>query len=111
MNYLSQITNPALDSGLQSKSGIEFVQSFIPGVIGMILVVGAVIFFFVLLVGAIQWISSGGDKNALESARGKITSALIGLVILLSVFAIIKLIENFFGISILSLDIAPLIIR
>jgi hypothetical protein len=61
-----------------------------------------------LIVGAIQWISSGGDKQGVETARGKVTSALIGLVILLAVFAILQLINTFFNVQILNLTIPTL---
>lgn len=77
----------------------------------LVLIIGAVIFFFMFLTGAIAWISSGGDKQSLETAKGKITSALTGLVILLASFAIIRFVEEFFGISILTLDISSLVIQ
>lgn len=104
------ITNPALGN-LSSNSGIEFFQKLIPSLIGLAFVAGVIVFFFMLLLGAIQWMTSGGDKGNMEIARGRITSALIGIIILFSVFAIIKLVEGFFGISILALDIGPLIIK
>jgi hypothetical protein len=69
------------------------------------------VFFFVLLTGAISWITSGGDKQALEGARSKITNGLIGLVILFVAFAVIQFIESFFGIKILTIDIGSLIIQ
>jgi hypothetical protein len=95
------ITNPALGP-LSNESGKTFFQKFIPAAVTIGFVIGILIFFFMLLIGAIKWISSGGDKQAMESARGTITSALIGLVILFAAFAIIKLIQSFFGISILN---------
>ncbi len=104
------INNPALGN-LNSNSGVQFVQKLIPSLIGLAFVAGVVIFFFMLLIGAIQWITSGGDKGALEGARGRLTNALIGIIVLFAVFAIIKLIEGFFKISILTLDIGPLIIK
>ena len=79
--------------------------------IGLALVIGALIFLFILIIGAIQWMTSGGDKASLEGAKGKISNAFIGLVILFATFAIMLLIENFFGIKILSLDIGPLVIQ
>lgn len=103
-----QITNPALGPNLQGKTGIEFFQDLLPRAVGLVFVIGAIIFFFIMLVGAIQWISSGGDKAAIEAARGKITNALVGIVILFAVFALMKLIEDFFGFNILTLDIGPL---
>jgi hypothetical protein len=83
----------------------------LPNIVGLLFIIGAIVFFFMLLIGALQWISSGGDKGKLESARGRLTSAIVGIVILLGSFAIIKLIETFFGINILTLDIGSLIIQ
>ena len=108
--WKEQINNPLLGT-LGKKSGVEFFQTFIPGLVSLALIVGALIFFFMLVMGAIAWISSSGDKQALEGARGKITNAIIGLVILLSVFAVLNLIQYFFGIKILTLDIASLVIQ
>lgn len=105
------ITNPALGPNLNANSGLEFFQKLIPAAIGIIFVVGVAIFFFMLLFAAIQWISSGGDKAAIETARGRLTQALIGIVLLFSVFAVIKVVESVFGISILTLDIGPFIIK
>lgn len=101
------ITNPALGP-LGSETGKTFFQKFIPAAVTVIFVIGILIFFFMLIFGAIKWISSAGDKTALEGARGTITSALVGLVILFAAFAIIKLIQTFFGISILNLTLPTL---
>lgn len=112
MEILAQanVTNPILGPGLSGLSGVGFLQRLLPALVAGGLVIGVVIFFFMLLIGAIQWITSGGDKAAAEAARGKITNAIVGLVILLSLFAIIQLLETFFGISLMQLDIGPLII-
>jgi hypothetical protein len=105
-----EIRNPLLGN-ISEKPGLSFFQSFIPGLISLALVGGTIIFFFVLIMGAIQWITGGGDKQALEGARGKITNAVIGIVILFSIFAILNLIEIFFKIKIMTLDIGPLVIQ
>ena len=60
------------------------------------------------MIGGIQWMTAGGDKAAIEQARGKVTNALVGLVILFSTFAIILAIETFFGVDILTIDIGVL---
>jgi len=105
------ITNPALGPSLQSMSGVGFFQDLLPRMVGLAFLVGVLVFFFIMMLGAIQWITSGGDKAGLESARGKITSAIVGVVILFSLFALLKIIEDFFGINILVLDIGPLMIQ
>jgi hypothetical protein len=100
-----KLENPV---GPSFESGESFFAELIPNLVGLGFVVGIIIFFFVMIVGAVQWISSGGDKAALESARSKIGNAFIGVVLLLATFAILKVIEGFFKINILTLDIAGL---
>ncbi len=107
----SGIVNPVLNQGIQNQTGLSFFQTIIPNFITLTLVVGSLIFVFILLTGAISWISSGGDPKAVEGARSRVTHALIGIIILFSVFAVIKLIEAFFGLKILTLDIGPLFIK
>ena len=45
------------------------------------LVLAVLLCLFFLIIGGIRWITSGGDKAKLESARGTITAALIGLIV------------------------------
>jgi hypothetical protein len=105
------VLGPTLQTFLADKSGTSFFSNLLPRAVALLFVAGALIFFFMFIWGGIQWISSGGDKQGLESARGRITNAIIGLVILFAALAIIKFIESFFGVSILTLDIRPLIIQ
>lgn len=100
------INNPALGPTLQGKSGADFFAGLLPAIIGLGLLVGVLIFIGVMMLGAIQWMNSGGDKAGIEGARNKIVGALFGVVLLFAVFAIVKVIEGFFGINILSIDIS-----
>lgn len=106
------IENPLIPvTGKGGVSGINFFQKLIPSLVIIALAIGVLIFFFNLISGAIQWISSGGDKEGVGQARKKISNALVGLVILFAIFAIAALIEYFFNIKILTLDIDSLVIR
>ena len=78
----------------------------LPGIVStlikLILIVAAIIAFIFLVIGGIKWITSGGDKEATSGAQKTITAALIGLIIVFAAWAIIKLLETFFNIKILS---------
>ncbi len=76
------------------------VPQLISALITGALIIAAIVFFFMLLVGGIRWITSGGDKAQTEAARSQITAALVGLVIVFAAWAIAQLIGTFFGISI-----------
>ena len=108
---MNGIVNPALGNNLQNLTGAEFFARFVPMAVTLLLIAAAVVFVFIMILGAISWITSGGDKQQVESARGRILAAVIGLVILFAVWAIIRLLGTFFGINILILDILNLAIQ
>jgi TRAP-type C4-dicarboxylate transport system permease small subunit len=81
------------------------IANIISAIIILVLIVAALVFFFMLVWGGIKYITSGGDKAQTEAARSQITAALIGLVIVFAAWAIINLVNIFFGINILSLNI------
>ncbi len=93
------------DAGQFGKLTDYSLSDIIGGLIKGALVVAAVIFFFMLVIGGIRWIASGGDKGATEAARSQITAALVGLVIVFAAWAIVTLINAFFGINIFSLTL------
>lgn len=82
------------------------IVDIVRAIIQFILVVAFVLAFIMLLIGGIRWITAGGDEKAVGSARNMITAALIGLVVVLVAFALIKLVETFFGVSIISGGVA-----
>jgi hypothetical protein len=92
---------PPAGAGLEGLAKIS-IANMVPVVIQVALIVAAVVALIFLIIGGIKWITSGGDKTAVEGARNTITAALIGLVIVFAAWAIIKLIETFFGTSILT---------
>lgn len=104
MNQLlaqTQITNPGLSQSMQNLSGEQFLGNFISAAISLILIVGTIAAFFMFLIGGLQLLTSGGDKAGTEAARGRITHAIIGLVLLFAAWAIILLLQTFLGIQII----------
>lgn len=88
----------------KAVEGLSLPQ-IIAAFINLALVVAALIFFIMLVIGGIRWIISGGDKGQTEAARGQITAALVGLVIVFAAWAIAQLVGNLFGVNIFSLTI------
>jgi len=77
------------------------VSGIISGAISLVLIVVALVFFFILVIGGLKWVTSGGDEKKVGAARAQITNALIGLAIVFAAWAIMKLIGTLFGIDIL----------
>ena len=101
------IKNPILGT-LGDTTGTVFFEGFFGKVIALALIAGVVIFLFMLIGGAISWISSGGDKGSVEAAKSKVTNALIGIIILFAVFAVVGLVSYFFGdLNLLQPELTP----
>jgi hypothetical protein len=103
----SQKINLSATGQFTQLNGIT-VTTLVSGLVRLVLVIAALVFFFILVIGGIQWIISGGDKTGVETARKRITNALIGLAIVFVAWAIISLINQLFNVSIFSLNLPTL---
>jgi len=76
------------------------VAGLISSLINGAILISAIAVLLYLILGGFQWLTSGGDKSKTESARNKITSALIGLLIVIASWALFNLVLQFFGINV-----------
>lgn len=79
---------------------IDDLGIFVSKIVGAALIIAAILVFVMLVWGGIQWITSGGDKGKTEEARNRITAALVGLAIVAAAWALIQLVQYFFGIDV-----------
>lgn len=93
------------EGGLAGSVSNLTIGGIIAGLLKLSLVIAAIVFFFILVIGGIRWIISGGDKSQTEQARSQITAALVGLVIVFAAWAIAGLIGTFFNVNIFNLEI------
>jgi len=110
MNFLvkqafAQTGVPIVPSGEYTELTKITAESLVGGLVNLALVIAALVFFFILVMGGIKWITSQGDESKVKEAREQVTQALIGLVIVFVAFAIAKLIQAVFGVNIMELSI------
>ena len=98
---------PAVLAGLNPPPGYGnlgniTLDKIVSALIQILLIASFIVAFIFLLLGGLRWITAGGDKAAAESARATLTAAIIGLIIVLSTWAIIRVIEQVFDVQIIS---------
>ncbi|OGH47793.1 MAG: hypothetical protein A3A51_03735 [Candidatus Levybacteria bacterium RIFCSPLOWO2_01_FULL_39_10] len=81
------------------SGGVGSVENIISSAVTILITIAVILTIFFLIWGGIQWITSGGDKAKLESARKRLIFALIGLTVVLSSFMIINIFGGVFGID------------
>lgn len=75
----------------QKGIGFATIGDAIGNFLTIALAVAVLVVLVMLIIGAYEWITSGGDKEAVAKARNRIINALIGLVILAVAFALARL--------------------
>ncbi len=78
-------------------------------IIKIIFSVAVLAVLFMLIFGAFQWITSGGDKEGVTKARERITHALVGLAILALSFLIVAILGAILKINLLSVQLPSLL--
>lgn len=80
--------------------GAQGIGTFFGNIINIIFIFAGIVFLFIVIISAFQWMISGGDKENIAKARGRLTSGIIGLIILSLSFVIVRLIETITGLTI-----------
>ena len=84
------------------------LQNVINNALKIVFAVAGFLVLVFLIMGAFQWMMSGGEKEAVGRARSRITHALIGLAILVLAFVIASVIQSLVGIDILKIELPNL---
>lgn len=79
---------------------IADLGSVIERVVGYALGLAGIVLFIMLLIGGFSFITSGGDPKAAEGAKKTITSAIIGLIVILISYLILVIIKNITGVDV-----------
>lgn len=96
----NEIINKAISSSVPTDPG-RGLAFYIATLWQTVITVGGLAFIIYLVWGGIEYLTSGGDKARVDDAQKKITSSLIGIVILVASYGITYFVQQVFKINIL----------
>ena len=89
---------------LEESIGLNFaggnISEIITALLPYIFAGAGILLLLFLLYGGISLMTAGGDPKAVQSARSKITGALIGFVIVFISFWLVQLIGGLLGLEV-----------
>lgn len=109
MKLLAQLGTIQAPPGVVSGNPESVIVSIIRNGLRLFLIGAFVIFLIWTIIAGLRFIFAGGDSKSVGQAWASIYWSLIGMIVVLGAFAIIKLVEAFFGINILSGGGVPLL--
>ncbi len=77
--------------------GATGIGNFFSNLIVLIYSIATIVLILMIIWGAFDWMTSGGDKEKIAGARSKIINALIGIMLFAVAFAIIQVLGQFTG--------------
>lgn len=88
----AQFTPPdATGTGLPNEAR---ASDIIIRIIEILLAIAGLVAVIFLIIGGFRYITAGGNEEAAESAKKTITNAIIGIVIIILAFVIVRVISN-----------------
>ena len=78
----------------QDQDASGAIDSVLSRAIGLILTVAAVVAFFYLIVSGFQYMTAGGDADKATKARQGIINAIIGIIIILISYIVIRFVAT-----------------
>ncbi len=108
ITYLSLTSTAFAESIIidpDKTKGFTSLGNFISNFLTLAMAVAVLVVLVMLIWGAFEWITSGGDKDAVGKARGRIINALIGLAVLAVAFALARVAGQFLGFNLTDITI------
>ncbi len=92
-------TGPFQNVGASPGADLERLASTI---LGTLTGVASLAFLLYFVIGALNWITAGGDKTKIESAQKSMLNAIMGIVVVVIAYFIASIIGFVLGINILN---------
>lgn len=105
--YVSLGNEPIEGAGkFQAKTIIGSLSTefgnFISTIVTTITVIGSLSFVIYFTIGALKWITAGGDKGKVAEAQSQMTQGAIGLIALVASYFVIGIVGGVLGLDILN---------
>jgi len=90
----AQFTTPDASRGNTGLPNDQRVSDLILRVINIALAVAGLVAVLFLIIGGFRYITSAGNEETAEQAKKIITNAIIGIVVIILSFVIVRVISN-----------------
>ena len=84
---------------------IQGFECLFINIVRILVPIAGLALFIMLIVGSFQLLTSGGDAKAVQKARATLTYAILGLVLFLGIWFILRLIQTITGVDVTKFEI------
>lgn len=85
---------------IEGVATIQCFESLFTNVLAAVVGLSALALFLMFVAGGFSFLFSGGDQKKLEQAKGTLTNAIMGLVIIVAAYLLLSTIGVFTGVDV-----------
>jgi hypothetical protein len=78
------------------------LENILTMIVGFLTIAAGLAFLVYFLVGAISWLTAGGDTKKVDDAKHYMTNGAIGMIIIVAAYSIIWIVGTVLGLNILN---------
>ncbi len=93
------------ENGVPGAPTLKCLEAVFANIVSSVMTLAGIALFVMLVIGAFRYLTSGGEPKAVESARKTMTYAIVGIVIIVSSYLVLRLLTNFTGVDLLKFEI------
>jgi len=95
-----EVKGPVTIGGQTLEDKFPNIGSLLSQLLPYVLILAGLTLFILLIIGGFGLLTSGGSPEKMKASQGKITSAVIGFVIIFISYWLVKILEIVLGIQI-----------
>lgn len=84
-----------------ATAAVTDLETLISNGIGFLTIIAGLFFIFFFFLGALKWVTAGGDSGKVGKARDEMVQGVMGLVVIVAAYGIIGLIGRIIGLDLL----------
>jgi hypothetical protein len=84
---------------------ICYFEKIFANIVGAVGALAGIVFLIMLITGGFRYMTSGGNPKGAEAAKGTITAAFIGVILVVASFIILRLLSVFTGFDLTTFQI------
>ncbi|KKQ91466.1 MAG: hypothetical protein UT14_C0011G0009 [Candidatus Shapirobacteria bacterium GW2011_GWE1_38_92] len=96
---LAVINNPLLPNNDSVTNPVAYTSKAIQTIFTLFMIIGVLYFVWHIVFAGYHFIASDGDSKKISDAKTELTYAFVGITVIFSVYAILKLFGTVFGIA------------
>lgn len=84
---------------------LKCAEAVFANILSVVVTLTGIVLFIMLIVASFKYMTSGGDPKAAEGSKNAMSSAILGLGLIIGAYLILRLLSNFTGINLLKFEI------